>query len=521
MLINKDSIVFEYINIYSLVEKKIGIPIFQRFYDWKEKQAKETLDNLLESISNNSKQIYMLDFIWYDEDEKVMLADGQQRIVTLNILIKAINDYIDEQNLNIVKLRLFSISYDNIDFNKKYYNAFNNYMSGPFKKMYLHLFDFVKSNKDNLTSLIDAIKNKIYVYMKKTCNADDAFTIFTQINTGGKPLSKDEVIKTTFDQYKQVYGLTVNPDIKTLKKGIASYYKVTQIAKGNFDTIAIMSFMKQYIVKDKTSFVKFCNFISIIEKTSTYSISSVIEYINRSQLFDILNVMAIKGIDVNVKKDYLRQILFPLCLLSIVMTIKKSNPGGIIRSLYLEVIEDIKKDKTPTEICAKIATFINDNDQICKLKYDDFVAALGSSDLPYRYKEALLIIDVINRNVSSDIIVANINLEHIYPQNPHNDWAINGWPTNHDEMKDLINNIGNFILLNEAVNKAIKNKYIDYKRVEYDRIIPRDLSLQTPMNTVDFNRFKIEKKTYITERQYDICEKIYNSFTLAQVILTK
>ena len=81
--------------------------------------------------------------------------------------------------------------------------------------------------------------------------------------------------------------------------------------------------------------------------------------------------------------------------------------------------------------------------------------------------------------------------------------------------------IGNYLLLNESINKKIKNKYIDEKIDEYNRIIPHDITLKTPMNTVDFNKFEIEKEKYIFARQKNIAEMIYNDFPLAKVIILK
>ena len=65
MLIDKGCISWEYINIYSIHNTKIGIPIFQRFYDWNSKQMNETLNDILNSLKNPNKEIYLLDFIYY------------------------------------------------------------------------------------------------------------------------------------------------------------------------------------------------------------------------------------------------------------------------------------------------------------------------------------------------------------------------------------------------------------------------------------------------------------------------
>lgn len=521
MLINKSCVSFDYIKLYSISSYKIAIPIFQRFYDWKEKQIIETLNDITNALENKDKEIYLLDFIWYEEDGMMKIADGQQRLVSLNIFMKAINDFIDENELSIDKIPLFHIKYDNFSYDKKYQSAFNNYMIAPFKKMYVYLREYVRNNSDRLEEIINILKERIYIYIKKTANSDDAFTIFTQINTGGKPLSKDEVIKTAIDQYSLVYGVNVNSNIKELRKTIAGYYKYIYSSAGkDFDTIAVMGFIKEYIVKDKNTFKEFVNYLDIVSKISDYSISYIIQYINRPQLFDILNIMAMKGIDVRVKKDYINYVMFPLCLLSIVMTMKKSNPGGIIKSLYASVIDDLKDDVKPNEICAHIATFINDNSEICKISYCDFEDSLGKRELSTKVKEAILIMDVISRTTSSDLVVPSINLEHVYPQKPAPEWAMHGWPTDKEEQYILIHNIGNYLLLNEEVNKKIKNKYITMKLDEYKRIIPKDIALQTQLNTIDFNSFEHDRDQCIFERQKSIAKHVYDNFVLASVIIT-
>lgn len=525
MLTNKNDIEIEYINIFDLQKYKIAIPIFQRFYDWKDKQTHEIKQDILEAINKQSKDIYLLDFIgYYNEDDPGILeiADGQQRIVTINILIKAINDYIDKNNLSITPIDLFEISYDTLEYDNKYKTAFYKYMCSPFKKIYLAMESFIRENNEKLKDIIDVIKHRIFIYLKIVSNSDDAFNIFTQINTGGKPLSKEEVIKTTIDQYASIYSCPVKSITNDLKNAIVSYYKIAMTTKNDsFDSIAIMSFLKKYVVCDKKSFQKFVNYLETISTTFDYSISYIIRFINRQQLNDIINVMTFKEIDVSTANEYVEKIMTPLCLLSIVMTMKKSNPGGIIKSLYSTVIDDLKNNSDPSTISKDIASFIDNNKEMCTIDYQSFIDGLANPDFPIRIKESLLILDVILRNKSSYLKVSSINLEHIYPQKPNNDWIIvGGWPTSRDEQQKWINNIGNLLLLNAPVNKKIQNKYITDKIVEYKRIIPRDLTLKTPTNTVDFDRFAKEKQEYIEERNWEIADNIYNTFPLAKIILS-
>ena len=522
MLVNEGKLTQEYVTIYSLQKFHIGVPIFQRFYDWKEKQTDALLEDILSTIDNPDKQIYLLDFIYFEEDDMFKLADGQQRVVTLNILIKTINDYIRDKNLSIEPIAQFNITYDIPQYDQKYQKCIAEYPVAPFKKNYLYFYKWIDENKDNLEHIIRTIKDNIFVFVKKTESIDDAFTIFQQINTGGKPLTKEEVIKSTVNQFADIYNIPVDAPVKELKKMILSYYKYLYSSNASdFDTISVMSFLRKDVVLTKQKFQKFANTLNVINNLTNNPMTSVINYINRPQLFDILNIMGMEGIDVFSKRSYLNYIMFPLCLLSISMTFKKANPGGIIKTLYSGIIDMIKQKKTEIEVGAFISKFVNDNPEICKIDYDEFERCLGAPDTRQGIKKAILIIDVIMKNSSSTINVDAINLEHIYPQKPDSKWATESWPTNAEEQKELIENIGNYILLNEAVNKRIKNKYIDDKIIEYDRIIPQDLSLKTPINLVDFERFKNERKTYILERQKTIAKLVYDNFKLAKVIIQK
>ena len=521
MLVNEGQLEEEYFNVYKLNEKKIGIPIFQRFYDWKEKQVQALLNDIMEIVNKDKKQIYLLDFIYYYEDNKAMFADGQQRIVSINFLIKAINDYIDQNRLDIVHLNQFDIFYDVNEYNEKYRKSITKIPVAPFKKNYLVFLKWIQENHNLLEKIIEVIKNRIFVFLKKAENVDDAFAIFQQINTGGKPLSKEEIIKSTIEQYAKIYNIEINDNVKELKKMIFAYYKyINQTSPNDFDSISLMSFLKNDVVCTKEKFQDFANAYKKISKMENNPMSILISYLNRSQLYDILNVMLMKNIDVFTKREYIDCVLFPLFLLSISMSFRKSNPGGKIRVLYAEVIEKIKNDMSPKQIGQYISSFINDEHEICKIDFKEFERCLGDPEMPRNIKKAILLMDIIKRNASSIINISAINLEHIYPQKPSYEWAMKGWPTNQEKQKEYIDNIGNYLILNGIVNKKVKNNYITQKISDYDRIIRFDKSLQTEMNTIDFNKFVNEGANYISERQKQIAKMVYDNFDFAKVIIT-
>ena len=522
MLIKENVITSKYENLYDWNDKDFAIPIFQRFYAWKEKEVVRLKEDLLKVVSDKSAQLYLLDFIYYEEDGFIKLADGQQRIVTLNNLIKAIKDIAEERGLSISDIDLFKITYDVYTNNDKYVTHVTNYPTAPFKKVYLDLRDFVLENLDKIDDLIDVIKNNIFVYMKKCSNADDAFNIFQQINTGGKPLSKDEVIKTALDQYSLAYGIKFDTSkMKQVRQSLISFYKLKiEDFDKNFDNMEIITFLRKYVTKDKESFQDFVDTINSLKSIENSPFKYLIGYIKRNTLFDVMNIMAMKKIDIVKNNEYLTMVLIPLCMMSVVLTLNGGSPTTF-RYLLSEVIEMIKVKTDAKTINKYLIDTVNADSITWKIPFDAFSEKLGDIDTPRNFKKALLIFDVICRNISGTINVDAINLEHVYPKNPDYEWAMNGWPSHRDEQKKLIDNIGNYLLLCEEVNKKIQNKYLDKKVPSYRLIIPKDIILQTPTNTMDFDKFESDREKYIEERQAEIALLLYNNLPMAKVLIKK
>ena len=522
MIVSKKGVSFDYVNIYDLIKLKIGIPIFQRFYDWKIQQTTQLLNDIIDVTNDKSKELYLLDFIYYIDEEstRYMLADGQQRIVTLNLLYKAINDYIDHNMLTISKLSLFDISYDINSNNDKYICNFNNYICAPFKSIYLHFINWIDTNSGILSDIVDVLKNNIHVYLKKCINADDAFVIFQQINTGGKPLSKDEIIQTAIKQYAEIYSTPVSAKVKDLKLAVVSYYKyLTGDTSKNFDNISVLTFLKNNVTKNQASFTKFVNTLNTLASLEKNPITSVFCYINRTTLYDVLNVLAMKGIDTTTKREYLEKVVIPLCMLSITLSLTGGLPS-LLKYLMNNVIDAINENKTADEISLIIATYINMNSSSCKMNFTNFKASLGGlGNATPGIRKGILVLDAIVSNTSGTINISKVNLEHIYPQTPKPIWATNGWPTNKEEQKEIINNIGNQFLLCESVNKSISNNYITVKLPKYLTIIAKDALLRTTMNTVDFNKFETDKKAYVETRQEEIAKEVYNNMPFGKVVL--
>ena len=258
--------------------------------------------------------------------------------------------------------------------------------------------------------------------------------------------------------------------------------------------------------------------MTLLNTIGNSPIKYVINYINRNTLLDVLNILAMKHININTNHDYMLKVMVPLCMMSIVLTLNGGSPTTF-RYLLNEVVGDIKNGTSPADINSSLINKINSDPITWQISIDNFATKIGEITTPRGIKKALLILDVICRNISGTLNVNTINLEHIYPQNPDFEWAGNGWPSHREQQKELIDNIGNYILLCEEVNKRIQNQYITHKVAKYNEIIARDILLQTPMNTVDFARFENEQVTYINYRKDKIASLIQSTLPFGRVLI--
>lgn len=98
----------EYLPLIKVLEKKLfAIPDYQRAYSWKSQQRKELFEDIEKILyaSDSSRHHFMATIVCLqtnqteeigtDELERLDIVDGQQRLTTLIILLKAIAIYLE------------------------------------------------------------------------------------------------------------------------------------------------------------------------------------------------------------------------------------------------------------------------------------------------------------------------------------------------------------------------------------------------------------------------------------------
>jgi len=182
---NQD-VVLESKDLETILKWTLKIPSYQRIYCWKEKTVLKLLNDLCELKENEEYcmgNIILQKNTDENGDEYYDIVDGQQRLVTLSLLIQVL----DEQSAKDIKL--LDQRFENIDAQK--FIQYNKFL----------IENFCGRHKASLRAdyiLKDIILN---VLILKDGSLDLAYTFFSNENSHGKPLTDYDLLKAHHLRY--------------------------------------------------------------------------------------------------------------------------------------------------------------------------------------------------------------------------------------------------------------------------------------------------------------------------------
>jgi len=214
------------------------IPFFQRAYVWKEENWEIFWDHLqteLESYKNNIKSEHFIGTIITKRKEErrlgdnvVELIDGQQRLTTISLLLKAISDTSDGE-LEGLKNNINSLLYRTDNANNKYLRiipcrldkdnyemimnspaTLNNKQESQIILAYKYFVEKIKNYSDGERDILyNILLNRLPVISMLLDSNDDEQEIFDTINSLGVRLTIGELLKNYIfkeESLKDLYG---------------------------------------------------------------------------------------------------------------------------------------------------------------------------------------------------------------------------------------------------------------------------------------------------------------------------
>lgn len=193
------------------------IPVYQRNYDWKEKNCQQLLDDIVGLMDVNRKSHFLGSIVYVTNSDtdsidlrEYVIIDGQQRLTTATLFLKALHDSSDDDDLkeeileNFLinkrlsdknKLKLKPIKKDDEAFQKLLKNDLDNInQNSNIYRNYL----FFKNKMDNFGNhkgLFNGFKKLFVVHIALNRRDDNPQLIFESINSTGVSLSQADLIR--------------------------------------------------------------------------------------------------------------------------------------------------------------------------------------------------------------------------------------------------------------------------------------------------------------------------------------
>lgn len=499
------------------------IPDYQRPFAWEENNFQDLIDDLISA--NGGEQYFLGTLVLHKQPEKntYHVVDGQQRLTSLLILIACIRDLItdpqykknlqgkivQEENkvdgipemprISVKDRQTFrEIVLEESGTNKKYKE---DQLAEP-QTRYIQAIKIFKEalgkfTEEELQKFVQFINQRCTVIYLSTSTFSDAFRLFTIVNDRGRQLRRIDILKAQ----------NISPDaiaIEATRDKVAKQWETMENEIGEVNFESILFSMRMILVKEKPQEDLLAEFDKrvfgkgllikgekFVDEIKIYcdlyrQIFTDKDYLSKEDP----NYLKYKAM-IHIMDSEFEASEWRACL----MYFAKKFSGASFYEFMLAVEKiylsqwcgGVRKDERFGDY-AKILRSIEQEgkaeDVIKDLKFNRqaiFAAVSSKSLYGVRYaKYFLLRLEVLSTENDVYKEMNAKSIEHVFPQNPsaNSEW---GRDPDFKEHQQVVNSLGNLVLLSKSKNSSASNNDFAIKKDKYlkDRMsdYPRSLKI--------------------------------------------
>ena len=499
--------------LFSESDTVFSIPVYQRDYNWQEKQCQRLFKDILQTGKNEKVSSYFLGSIVYIHDgiygvgeKEFHVIDGQQRMTTLTLLFLAIyfklkgtilakdadkiyNQYVvNPYSEKEIKLKLLPPEENLYILNKISHNKFNELEAFQDRNMLKNYLFFEKELEnlsfDDMKHLSNGIEKLIYIDIALEKGKDDPQKIFESLNSTGLDLSQGDLIRNYI-----LMDLERGEQNRIYKEIWIPIENNCKVSDGSEITSYVSDFIRDYLTL-KTEKISskpkvFETFKSYYEKENDEKLEDMKKY---SEAYSyIIKPSLEKDRDIQRELDYLKS-LDKTVINTFLIGILKDYKDNILEKDELVNMLILLQSylwrryitEKPTNALNKIFQGMYGKISRSGNYYENLVDVLMTEDFPtdeelesalklknvYKDKEKLNYVfkklENYNHNELIDFDNEKITIEHIFPQKPNKAWKENYSDNELEQMISFKDTISNLTLTGS--NSNLSNKAFHEKR---------------------------------------------------------
>ena len=499
--------------LFSESDTVFSIPVYQRDYNWQEKQCQRLFKDILQTGKNEKVSSYFLGSIVYIHDgiygvgeKEFHVIDGQQRMTTLTLLFLAIyfklkgtilakdadkiyNQYVvNPYSEKEIKLKLLPPEENLYILNKISHNKFNELEAFQDRNMLKNYLFFEKELEnlsfDDMKHLSNGIEKLIYIDIALEKGKDDPQKIFESLNSTGLDLSQGDLIRNYI-----LMDLERGEQNRIYKEIWIPIENNCKVSDGSEITSYVSDFIRDYLTL-KTEKISskpkvFETFKAYYEKENDEKLEDMKKY---SEAYSyIIKPSLEKDRDIQRELEYLKS-LDKTVINTFLIGILKDYKDNILEKDELVNILILLQSylwrryitEKPTNALNKIFQGMYGKISRSGNYYENLVDVLMAEDFPtdeelesalklknvYKDKEKLNYVfkklENYNHNELIDFDNEKITIEHIFPQKPNKAWKENYSDNELEQMISFKDTISNLTLTGS--NSNLSNKAFHEKR---------------------------------------------------------
>lgn len=534
------------------IKEKFLIPEYQRPYAWTDEQVITLFDDLKEYTNNQNESSYFLGCIvsFTNENKEQEIIDGQQRIITLLLLLRAIHkklqkmsDSKEKENFIrqiepaiwkideltsvadyttvLIESKVMEVKYNQILENilktgKTQLGSKDRY-SVNYNLLVKLLDEYAISETLNFYKFINNVLNKTIVLPIKADTQETALTIFSTLNDRGLPLSDADIFKAKIynkidekdkmnfvDKWKNIALRAENVDESVQK---LFYYYMFYLRAIDKDKNTTTPGLRKYFAENSFSRLYKDNLMKNLE-----DILEFWEVVNCREQKDAkwtsdLEILSILDILSSYPNEFWK---YPV----IIYYLENKDTENFeeiflsfLRKLFVNLFRVYVVSPTINSVKASILTLNSSilHDDKLSFEFKKVTEDELKNSLKHLHRNAvrmLLKLLAYNTDGQNELLPYSWEIEHILPVK----WQTSYFNSNKDEVNELIETIGNKIPFEKKLNIVASNGYFAKKQEQYKK---SNIQIAKAMCDKGIKDWKLEE---IRERNIRIIDEVIDTF---------
>lgn len=500
--------------------KKYIIPLYQRNYSWREEHWEELWLDIKRIVKTENKEIHYMGSIVIqpsDEDKTFIVIDGQQRLVTISILILAclqivrgFNTEDDKEREKIIRDTFLgnkdgiSLSYSSKiklnRINNDFYQTYLIQLRDPMNRSKLNDSDrlmsdaymyflssikqesFSKSGADLYRFIDTTIGDRLFFIQISVDDDVSAYTVFETLNARGLELTSTDLLKNylfsliksdvdiqaidmRWREISETVGLRKLPQflryyLNSKQKLIRMERLLKEIKNSIRNDVDVFKLLDD-LVKYADIFVAFDDPDNELWKKDK-SIPTLMEELSMYNVEQHKSLLMTAYFKLELP-EFVKTLRIIRAIVFRYTVIASLNPNELENCYNKAAIKIDKKEMTKASEIFKELLPIYPSDE--KFKDSFSTKSFVTKNTKQRKLIKYIFASLENQQHNKDVFVFDVDatIEHILPENPNEIWFNDIAREDHESM---VYRLGNLSLLEEKKNKECANKsFVDKKNL--------------------------------------------------------